>query len=90
MALLSEHEVQIRLAALRGWERSGPEIRKAFAFESFKAAIAFVNRVARLAEEMDHHPDIFVQYTKVTLTLSSHDAGGLTERDFHLAARIDE
>jgi 4a-hydroxytetrahydrobiopterin dehydratase len=89
MARLSAEEARARLAALRGWESDGERIRKAYTLESFAAAIAFVNRVAGLAEEADHHPDILVEYTKVTLTLTSHDSGGLTGRDFSLAARID-
>jgi 4a-hydroxytetrahydrobiopterin dehydratase len=89
MARLSAEEARARLAALRGWDSDGERIRKAYAFESFAAAIAFVNHVAGLAEAADHHPDILVEYTKVTLTLTSHDSGGLTGRDFSLAARID-
>lgn len=89
MALLSEDEVRKRLAALRGWERAGKEIRKAYTFPDFRGSMAFVNRVAELAEKMNHHPDILVSYSRVTLTLTSHDAGGLTERDFRLAGQID-
>jgi len=87
--LLPDDDVRTRLAALPGWERQGSEIRKTYAFDGFKAAMAFVNRVAELADGIDHHPDILVQYSKVTLTLTSHDSGGLTERDFRLAALID-
>lgn len=86
---LSEEEVRGRLAALPGWELAGKEIRRRYSFGSFKESMAFVNRVAELAEGMNHHPDILVQYSKVTLTLTSHDSGGLTERDFRLAGRID-
>jgi len=89
MALLSDDDVRARLATIPGWERQGGEIRKTYAFDSFKAAMAFANRVAEIADAADHHPDILVQYSKVTLTLTSHDAGGLTERDFRLAAKID-
>lgn len=88
MGLLSEDDIREQLAALPGWERAGSEIRRTYSFDSFPAAIAFVNSVAEKAEAMDHHPDILVQYRKVTLTLSSHDAGGLTERDFKLAAAL--
>ena len=87
--LLQEDEIRRRLQGLKGWEVQGSEIRKAYAFDGFAPAMAFVNRVAALAEEADHHPDILVQYDKVTLSLSSHDAGGLTLRDFSLAAKID-
>jgi 4a-hydroxytetrahydrobiopterin dehydratase len=89
MSLLSDDDVRARLATVPGWERAGNEIRKTYAFDSFKAAMAFANRVAEIADAADHHPDILVQYRKATLTLTSHDAGGLTERDFRLAAKID-
>ncbi len=89
MALLSEDEIRAGLAGLPGWERTGPQIRKVFTFADFKGSMAFVNRVAGLAEAMNHHPDILVSYSRVTLTLSSHDAGGLTDRDFRLARQID-
>jgi len=89
MPLLSDDDVRARLGDLSGWERLGHEIRKTYAFDGFKAAMSFVNRVAVLADAADHHPDILVQYSKVTLTLSSHDAGGLTARDFNLAQQID-
>jgi 4a-hydroxytetrahydrobiopterin dehydratase len=88
MALLSEEAIRARMATVPGWERAGTEIRRAYTFGSFKEAMDFANRVAEHAEAMDHHPDILVQYRKVTLTLSSHDAGGLTERDFRLAAAL--
>lgn len=90
MTLLSEDQVRQRLAQLRGWERSGGEIRKVYPFASFAEGMAFANRVAALADVLDHHPDMLIQYRQVTLTLTSHDAGGLTERDFRLARRIDE
>ena len=89
MPRLDDDQVRVRLASLRGWERAGTEIRKEWIFDSFKAAMAFANRVADLAEAQDHHPDILVQYSRVTLTLTSHDSGGLTERDFRLATKID-
>jgi len=89
MPRLDDEQVRARMGSLRGWERAGTEIRKEWIFDSFKAAMAFANRVADLAEAQDHHPDILVQYSRVTLTLTSHDSGGLTERDFKLAAKID-
>jgi 4a-hydroxytetrahydrobiopterin dehydratase len=89
MALLDDAQIAERLAALAGWTREGSLIRRQYAHADFKAAMAFVNRVAELAEAADHHPDIVVNYSRVTLSLTSHDAGGLTERDFRLAARID-
>lgn len=89
MALLSEARIRERLAALDGWHREGTEIRKTYEFPSFPAAVAFVNRVAALAEEADHHPDIDIRYRQVGLTLSTHSAGGLTDQDFDLAEAID-
>lgn len=90
MTLLSEEQIRDRLARLRGWERSGGQIRKVYPFASFAEGMAFANRVAAVAETLDHHPDMLIQYRQVTLTLTSHDAGGLTERDFRFARRIDE
>jgi 4a-hydroxytetrahydrobiopterin dehydratase len=90
MALLNEEEIRDRLKQLRGWERAGKEIRKVYAFKSFAEGMAFANRVAKAADAADHHPDMLIQYGRVTLTLTSHDAGGLTERDFRLARQIDE
>jgi len=89
MALLTEDEIRTQLSGLSGWERAGQEIRKTYRFDGFGNAMAFANRVAGLAEAADHHPDILIQYSAVTLTLSSHDAGGLTARDFRLAESID-
>ena len=88
MAPLTETEIQQHLARVPGWERRGPEIRRTWAFADFAGSMVFVNRVAALAEAADHHPDIDVRYSKVTLALSTHDAGGLTARDFALAEAI--
>jgi 4a-hydroxytetrahydrobiopterin dehydratase len=89
MALLTEKEIEQELKALRGWDWEGSAIRKQYSFGSFAESMAFANRVASLAETQDHHPDILVSYSKVTLTSSSHDVGGLTARDFKLAKAID-
>ncbi len=86
---LSDADIDLRLLSLPSWRRSGPAILRTYRFESFGDAMAFANRVAGLAEAQDHHPDILVRYREVTLTLSSHDAGGLSERDFRLARQID-
>jgi 4a-hydroxytetrahydrobiopterin dehydratase len=85
---LEETEIATRLARLPGWERSGDEIRRTFAFPDFRAALAFVNHVGELAERADHHPDIDIRYSRVTLVLTTHDAGGLSARDFELAETI--
>jgi 4a-hydroxytetrahydrobiopterin dehydratase len=88
--LLSDNEVGSRLRPL-AWEREGDEIVREWRFENFAEAIAFVNKVAELAEEANHHPDIFVHgWNKVKLSLTNHSAGGLTEMDFLMAARIDQ
>ena len=89
MPRLTDDQARERAAALDGWEFRGKDIRKQYRFGGFKEAMAFVNRVAALAEEVDHHPDFLVEYDRVTLTLTSHDSGGLTERDFRLARKID-
>jgi 4a-hydroxytetrahydrobiopterin dehydratase len=86
---LTDDQARERAAALDGWELAGGAIRRRYELADFKSAMAFVNRVAALAEEADHHPDILIEYDKVTLTLTSHDSGGLTERDFRLARKID-
>jgi 4a-hydroxytetrahydrobiopterin dehydratase len=89
VGLLSETQISERLARLDGWARDGAAIRRTIELPSFAAAIAFVSRVADLAEAADHHPDIDIRYRRVTLVLATHSAGGLTARDFDLAARID-
>ncbi len=89
MALLSDDVIGRRLDALHGWARTGREIRKTYRFQRFRDAIAFVNRVADLAERADHHPDIDIRYDRVTLTLSTHSAGGLTAKDFDLAGEVE-
>ena len=88
MALLTETEIRERLERLPGWERRWNEIRRTWSFVDFAGSVAFVNRVAEIAEAANHHPDIDIRYSKVTLVLSTHDAGGLTARDFALAEAI--
>jgi 4a-hydroxytetrahydrobiopterin dehydratase len=73
-----------------GWIDSEGALERTFELPSFREAIAFVNRVADLAEEANHHPDIAVSYRKVTLRWTTHSAGGITERDHELAARTSE
>jgi 4a-hydroxytetrahydrobiopterin dehydratase len=85
---LTEPEIRERLARTPDWERHGSEIRRTWTFADFRGSMAFVERVAELAEAADHHPDIDIRYSKVTLALSTHDAGGLTARDFDLAEAI--
>lgn len=75
---------------LPGWTRKEKAIERRLKFRDFAAALQFVNRVGDLAEQADHHPDIFINYSRVTLTLSTHSAGGLTEKDFALAGKIEQ
>lgn len=89
MAPMTKDEVKSRLLQFDGWERDGDEIDKKFVFADFRAATAFVNRVADLAEAANHHPDIGIKHNRVKLTLSTHSEGGVTEKDFALAAQID-
>ena len=85
---LTEDEITRRLRDLPAWTRDGDAIRREQRFDTFMAGIEFVNRVAAIAESLDHHPDITIEYTRVTLRVTTHDAGGLTENDFALAAKI--
>lgn len=87
--LLSENEIQTRLTELKGWIREGKEIKKVMTLPDFVHAMGFVQSVALLAEKADHHPDIDIRWNKVTLVLSTHSKGGLTEHDFELAKAID-
>lgn len=87
---LSEMEIKEALRAAECWRREGEEITRTWKFSGFKEAIDFVNQVAEEADKADHHPDILVQYSKVTLRLSTHDCGGLSDRDFAFASRMDE
>jgi 4a-hydroxytetrahydrobiopterin dehydratase len=90
MAVLSDEEIEQRLTGVEGWQRSEQAIVREWKLTDFAAAIAFVDRVAELAEAADHHPDILLHgWNKVRLTLSTHSQGGLTDADFQLAARID-
>jgi 4a-hydroxytetrahydrobiopterin dehydratase len=86
---LTQEEAQGRLSDLPGWELAGDAIRKEFKFKDFIEAVSFVMKVAFLAETADHHPDIDIRYSRVILSLSTHSAGGLTEKDFDLARQIN-
>jgi 4a-hydroxytetrahydrobiopterin dehydratase len=86
---LKKDEIKGRLAGMTGWKFDDDEIEKKFQFADFKQAMAFVNRVADAAESMDHHPDIEIKYNKVEMSLSTHSEGGVTDKDFALAERID-
>jgi 4a-hydroxytetrahydrobiopterin dehydratase len=86
---LSRSEAEQRLKGLDGWTLDGDAIRKQFTFADFPAAVQFVNRLVPEAEQADHHPDILINYKRVTLTYSTHSEGGLTVKDFAGAAAAD-
>jgi len=87
MPILSPDAAQSRLSKLPGWQIESGELVHSFEFKDFVAALAFVNKVGELAEQAGHHPDIDVRYNRVRLALVTHSAGGLTEKDFDLAAQ---
>ena len=89
MPRLSAKQVQSKLASLPEWTLSGDVIQRTFAFPDFVHAMRFVDRVAAEAERVQHHPDIMIRYSKVTLALSTHDVGGISEKDFAFAASAD-
>jgi 4a-hydroxytetrahydrobiopterin dehydratase len=90
MPLLSDEEIESRLEGLEGWEHYGNSIRREFKFEDFMGSVDFVNRLAPVAEEMNHHPDLFISWNKVRVSVLTHSEGGVTENDFELASRIDK
>jgi 4a-hydroxytetrahydrobiopterin dehydratase len=89
MPKLTAAEIKDASVAVPRWTRRGAVIRRTYEFADFLAAMKFVNAVARAAEKAQHHPDIDVRWNRVTLALTTHDAGGLTKKDFALAARCD-
>ena len=89
MPKLSRDEIERRITSLNGWTIDGDAIRKQFTFKGFPEAVAFVDRLVPEAEAADHHPDIQINYKRVTLTYSTHSEGGLTEKDFAGAAMAD-
>lgn len=90
MTLLSEEEITTALGTLRGWTRSGDSITTTVELADFREAMLYTGAVAYLAEAANHHPDILIQWNKVTLTLSTHSEGGLTAADLALAGQIGE
>jgi 4a-hydroxytetrahydrobiopterin dehydratase len=89
MAPLPDDRITARLAEIPAWERIGDEIVRSYELPTFPAAIGFVSRVGDLAEAADHHPDIDIRWRKVRLALTTHDDGGLTDKDFDLAGKFD-
>jgi 4a-hydroxytetrahydrobiopterin dehydratase len=90
MAKLEKAEIERRFSALPGWEFKDNAIRKQYRFKEFMDGIRFLNKVAEMAEAADHHPDVQINYTRVTFTCSTHSEGGVTEKDLKLAAQIEE
>ena len=89
MVKLTPKQIREALAGLPEWRKKGPAIERTYVFETFPAAIRFVQAVARTAERAGHHPDIDIRYHRVRLRLTTHDAGGLTDKDFDLARKCD-
>lgn len=87
--LLTDADIQQHLSALPGWSRSGNALVKTYTFPDFIHAMQFVNQIAEAAEAVQHHPDIDIRYSSVTLSLSTHNSGGITHNDISSAASAD-
>ncbi|MBS0195533.1 MAG: 4a-hydroxytetrahydrobiopterin dehydratase [Planctomycetes bacterium] len=87
---MTDPQIEDALKGLSEWSLVGESIQRTYQFGDFIASMKFVNDVAQAAEASQHHPDILIRYSRVTLTLATHDAGGITEKDFALAKRADE
>ena len=90
MAALSEQEIKSKLVTVPDWQVESGELVRTFLFKDFRASLRFVNEVGELAEQAGHHPDIDIRYNKVRLALVTHDEGGITVKDFELAAKADK
>jgi 4a-hydroxytetrahydrobiopterin dehydratase len=90
MAKLSDAQIGNELKALPGWEYQDNSLRKLFRFNEFMDGIRFIGRIAEMAEAADHHPDIHVNYTRVTFVCSTHSEGGVTDKDLRLATQIEQ
>lgn len=89
MPIFAIKEIALHLKTVPNWSKRAKTIHRIFEFEGFRDSLAFVNRIAKRAQKLNHHPDIDIRFNKVTLQLSTHDAGGLTEKDFVLARQRD-
>lgn len=89
MDKMTEGQVEAALKMFPEWSENGGTIQRTYAFKDFIESMAFVNKVAQAAEADQHHPDMLIRWNKVTLTLSTHDAGGITQKDFDLASKCD-
>jgi 4a-hydroxytetrahydrobiopterin dehydratase len=91
MSVLSDEDVQARLAELGDdWEKYGNSLRREYKFDDFTGAVDFINRLTPVANEMNHHPDVFLTWGRVRVSLISHSEHGITEKDFELAKKLDE
>ena len=90
MPALTTKQVNLHLKTVPNWSKRAQVIFRTFKFKGFLKSIDFVNRIARKAQKLNHHPDIDIRYNKVTLKLTTHDEGGITEKDFSLAGHCDE
>jgi 4a-hydroxytetrahydrobiopterin dehydratase len=90
MPALTAKEIKLHLKVVPVWSKRAQTISRTFKFTDFLNSIAFVNRIAKCAQKINHHPDIDIRFNKVTLTLTTHDEGGITEKDFSLAKQCDE
>lgn len=90
MGSLSENEIKSKLVSIPDWQVESGELVRTFLFKDFRGSLKFVNEVGELAEQAGHHPDIDIRYNKVRLALVTHDAGGITGKDFDLAAKADK
>jgi 4a-hydroxytetrahydrobiopterin dehydratase len=90
MTLLSETQISEQMQSLAGWTTDGKQLYRTFQFNNFLEAMNFVNRLVEPAETAGHHPDIAISYNKVSISLTTHDAGGLTQQDFKLAQIISQ
>jgi 4a-hydroxytetrahydrobiopterin dehydratase len=89
VAALSKTEINEKLKGMADWSHVGKALHKKYSFKSFMAAIEFVNKIAEAAEKAGHHPDITINYSVVSMALSTHSEGGVTQKDFDLAQQID-
>ena len=89
-AVLNPDEIRVALQDLPGWTSRDNSIERSFQFRDFVSAMDFVNKIAAAADAANHHPDILINYNRVTLTLVSHDSGGVTQRDIRMAGKINE
>jgi len=90
MPALTPKQISVHLTTVPNWSKRAQAIRRTFKFEGFLKSIAFVNRIAKKAQRNNHHPDIDIRFDHVTLTLTTHDEGGITEKDFPVARQCDE